>query len=65
MDTRKDSLVIFSKKVIHKAAKATGEFIGKKIINKIEKLKPVEKKPYSTRNERRNIKQIKTSIIKM
>ena len=76
-----------SKKVIHKAAKSTGEFLRNKIAeavtkssnNKIVKTKPVidENSRNSNSNQRnvdeifippevrRNIKRIKTSIIKM
>ena len=40
MDTGLDGLKTTSKKVVHKAAGATGEFLGKKIADKI--VKPVE-----------------------
>ena len=36
-----DTLKTASKKVVHKPAEATGEFIGNKIADKIEKPKPV------------------------
>ena len=59
-------------KVLHKTAEAIGELIGNKIDEKIMKSKSVidensrnvEKNRYSTRKITRNIKQIKTSIIK-
>ena len=35
------ALYIASKKVVHKAAKATGEFIGNKIADRIVKAKPL------------------------
>ena len=41
LDTVLDSLTIASKKVTPKAAEATGEFIGKKITDKIVKPKQV------------------------
>ena len=37
LDTGVDALKADSKKVVHKAAKATGEFIGNKIADKIVK----------------------------
>ena len=55
-----------SQKVIHKAAEATGEFTRKKIADKI--LKPsrnVEEIIIAPEQNIRNIKVIKTSIIKM
>ena len=62
---------IVSKKVVHKVAEATGEFIGNKIAEKIVKPKPV---PYvNPRNfeellfhqkKTRNIELIKANIIK-
>ena len=59
-----DALKTASKKVVHKAAEATGEFIRNKIANKIvkpepvadENLRDVEETIYSTRQERRNIR---------
>ena len=36
-----DALKTASKKLVHKAAEATGEFIGNKIADKITKRKPV------------------------
>ena len=39
--TRLDALKTPSKKVVHKAAEAIGEFIGNKIADKIVKSKPV------------------------
>ena len=41
LDKWLDSLKTTSKKVVHKAAEATGEFIGKKIADKIVKQNPV------------------------
>ena len=41
MDTRLDALKTASKKVFHKAAEATGGFIGNKIAYKIVKETPV------------------------
>ena len=41
LDTRLDALKTASKKVVHKAAEATGELIGNKIADKIEKSKRV------------------------
>ena len=59
-----DDLKTASKTVFHKAAQATGEFIGNKIANKTVKPKPVadenlrdvEETIYSTRQEKRNIR---------
>ena len=59
------------KKVVHKAAIATGEFIGNKIAEKIVKPKHViDENPRSVEEiitppekKRRNIKRIKISII--
>ena len=64
---------VASKKVVHKTTEATGELIGNKITENIMKPKPLpaensrndEKNKCSTREKRRNIKRIKTSIIKM
>ena len=39
--TKLDAPKTASKKVVHKAAEATGEFIGNKIADKIEKPKPI------------------------
>ena len=50
-----DALKTASKKVVHKAAEATYEFIGNKITDKIVKPKPVSD-IYSTRKEIGNIK---------
>ena len=69
MNTWVDSLKIASKKVVHKA----GEFLRNKIANKIVKPKHVideneinfEEIIIHTRKNRRNIKRIETSIIKM
>ena len=41
LDTRLDPLKTASKNVVHKAAGATGEFIGNKIGDRIVKQKPV------------------------
>ena len=41
MDTGQDALNNSSKKVVHKAAETTGEFIANKIGDKILKQKPV------------------------
>ena len=53
------------KKVAHKAAEATREFIGNKITNKIAKSKPVPdvEESYSTR-EKRSIEWIRTTTLK-
>ena len=40
LDTRLDHLKTASEKVVHKAAGATGEFIGNKIGDRIVKQKP-------------------------
>ena len=40
-ETRLDALKTASEKVVNKAAEATGEFIGKKIMHKIVKPKPL------------------------
>ena len=69
MDTGLDSLKTAFEKVFHK----TGEFIGNKIPHKIVKSKHVidgnprnvEEYNYSTRKKRRNIKRIRTIIVKM
>ena len=69
LNTWVDSLKIASKKVVHKA----GEFLRNKIANKIVKPKHVideneinfEEIIIHTRKNRRNIKRIVTSIIKM
>ena len=73
MDTGLNSLKTASKKVIHKAAEAAREFIGNKIAAKTVKPKHVtDESPRNVQEiiipsekKRRNIKQIKTSIIKM
>ena len=39
--TALDALKTASKKVVHKAAEATGEYLGKTIANKIVKSKPL------------------------
>ena len=57
-----DYLKTASKKLVHKAAEAAGEFIGNKIADKI--VKNLFLMRYSTRKKTRNIKRIKTSIIK-
>ena len=44
MDTGLDALKTASKKVVRKAAAAKGEFIGKKITDKIVKSKPITNK---------------------
>ena len=65
-----DALKTDSKKFVHKAAKATGKFIGNKIAAKFVKPKPVIEEYFRNIEEivippeERNIKQIKTSIIK-
>ena len=67
-----DDLKTASKKIVHKAAKATGQFIGNKIANKIVKLKTVidehsrnaEKIVIPPEKKRKNTERIKTSIIK-
>ena len=73
LDTVLDSLKIASKNVIPKAAEATGEFIGKKnhwqnckakTCNRW-KSKKCCRNNYSARKKRKNIKQIRTSIIKL
>ena len=69
MDNGLDALKTAFKKVVHK----TRQFLGERITDKIVKPKHVidenTKKSwrnnYSTRKKRRNIKWIKTSIIKM
>ena len=59
------------KKVVHEAAEGTGEFIGNKIVDTVAKSKDnniLKTKPVideNSRKKRRNIKQIKRSIIKM
>ena len=69
MDIGLDDLKTASKKVIHRATEGTGGFIGNKITGGIVKTKHViDENPrnhYSIRKEWRNIKQIKTSIIKL
>ena len=73
LDTVLDSLKIASKKVTPKAAEATGEFIGKKITDKIvkpkhvidENLRNVAEIIIPPEKREKNIKQIKTSIIKL
>ena len=73
MYTGLDALKSASKKVVHKAAEATGEFIGRKIVDKIVKpkhiidknLRNVEEIIIPSEKRRKNIKQIKRSIIKM
>ena len=57
-ETRLDSLKTASKKVFHKVAEATGEFIRNKIADKTVTPKLVF-------DETRSTKRIKTSIIKM
>ena len=67
LDTGLDALKAASKKVAHK----TGEYIGNKIGNSENKactcwkFKKCWRNHYSIRKKRRNIKQIKTSIINM
>ena len=58
MYTGLDALKSASKKVVHKAAEATGDIIDKNLRNVEEIIIPSEKR-------RKNIKQIKRSIIKM
>ena len=80
LDTELDALKTVSKKVVHKSAEATGEFLGNKITDAVAKLnndkivKPKQVTDENPRNveeitippeKRRNIKRIKTSIIKM
>ena len=73
LDTVLDSLKIASKKVTPKAAEAIGEFIGKKITDKFvkpkhvidENLRNVAEITIRPEKKRKNIKQIKTSIIKL
>ena len=78
MDTGLDALKTTSKNDAHKAADVTGEFIGNKIAEAAErwqncktktcnwwKSKECWRKSYSARKKRRNIKRIKTGIIKM
>ena len=72
MDSGPDVLKTVSNNTVHKAAEATGEFIGNKITDKIVKPKHLTdeysrniEKSYSTRKKRQNIKWFKTSIIKM
>ena len=63
LDTGLDALKSASKKLGHKSAEATGEFIGNKIVDKTVKPKHViDENP--GRKIGRNIKRIKTSIIK-
>ena len=68
MNTGLDSLKTASTKLVHKAAEATCEFIGNKIADKIIKS---DKNPRNVEKaiippkKRKNIKLIKTSIIKM
>ena len=62
-----------TKKVAHKIAEATGEFIGNNIAEKKCKtktcawceLKKCWRNDYFPREKRRNTEQIKTSIVKM
>ena len=72
LNTGLDSSKFASKKVVHK----TGEFLGNKItdavtksnlrkLDKIGKTKPVEEIIIPSEKREKNIKQIKTSIIKM
>ena len=71
--TGADVLKATSKKLVHKAAKTTVEFIGKKFANKIVRPKPVlDESPGNVEEiiippekKRSNTKQIKASIIKM
>ena len=80
LDTELDALKTVSKKVVHKSAEATGEFLGNKITDAVAKsnndkiVKPKQVTDENPRNveeitippeKRRNIKRIKTSIIKM
>ena len=73
LHTGLDALKTPSKKVVHKTAEATGEFLGNKIVNKIVKTKTCNwwkpkkcwRNNYSAIKKRSNIKRIKTSIIKM
>ena len=68
-DTGLDALETASIKIVHKAAQATGEFIGNKIADKIVKPKPVidensrnlEQIIISPETKRRNIKGIKSN----
>ena len=62
-NTELNALKTASKKLAHKAAEATGEFIGNKIADKIVKLKHVP--DVNSRNaEEINIEKIKTSLVK-
>ena len=81
MDTGLDALKNASKKVVHKAAEETSEFIGNKIVDAVAKLndeKILKQKPVINENSRNveeiiiprekkrgNIKRIKASIIKI
>ena len=63
-----NTLKTVTKTVAHKADEATGEFIGN-IVDKIKtctwyEWKKFARNNYSTRAKRRNIKQVKTSIIR-
>ena len=64
LDTGLDTLKSAFKKLGHKSAEATGEFIGNKIADKIVKPKHVIDEN-SRRKKRKNIKRITTSIIRM
>ena len=65
-----DALKSASKKVVHKAAEAIGEFIGNNIADKIVKPKPVIdanyrkywRNTYSTREKWRDIEWIKITL---
>ena len=60
-----DALKMQSEKVTHKEAEETGQLKGNKIPDKIVKPKPVlDEIQEMLKKQSRNIKQIKTSIIK-
>ena len=67
LDTRLDALKTASKKVVHKAAEATGEFIANKIAEAVAKSNDdkCSSNNCSNRKKRRNIKRIITSIMKI
>ena len=54
-----------SKKVIHKAVKATGEFLGNKIAGAAAEKPICWRNNYKIRKKRRSVKRIKTSIMKI
>ena len=73
LDTGLDALKTASQKVVYKAAEGTGKFIGNEIADKIIKPKhAIDENPINIEEtiippekKRRNIKIIKTSIIKI